>query len=218
MSSRAESLPAHGGSAVRFRRNAVIAAPIVAAVLIVVGFFTDPDIGGSGRELAREYAENPGWIQVSALAFHFSYCLLIVPVFALAASVRGRGAWLANVALLFAVLGLTTLPGLLVTDFYDVAIYGKLGGDAWQTVNDRLQELPGTIVFLVSTIVSAALALPTALFAVFRAGRLPWWPAPALLVAEISAQALPGGFGLLVLAAALVLVGLGLQRVLPAEA
>ena len=210
--------PAEGNSALRFRRSAIIGAPILAAVLIVVGFFTDPDIGASGRKLAREYAENPGWIQISALSFHFAYALLIVPAFALAASVRGRGAWIANVAFLFAVLGLTTLPGLLVTDFYDVAIYGKLGGDAWQTVNDRLEELPGTIVFLLSTIVGATLAVPTALLAVFRAGRLRWWPAPAFLVAEIAARAVPGGIGLLVLAAALVLLGFGLRRVLPAEA
>jgi hypothetical protein len=218
MSTRAESGATRGGSALRLRRTAIIAAPILAAALIVVGFFTDPDIGASGRKLAREYAENPGWIQISALSFHFAYALLIIPAFALAASVCGRGAWLANVALLFAVLGLTTLPGLLVTDFYDVAIYGKLGGDAWQTVNDRLGELPGTIVFLLSTIVSATLALPTALFALFRAGRLPWWPAPAFLVAEVAARAVPGGIGLLVLAAALVVLGLWLPRALPAEA
>jgi hypothetical protein len=218
MSSAPVSVPAEKSSALRFRRSSIIGAPILAAVLIVVGFFTDPDIGASGRKLAREYAEHPGWIQISALSFHFAYALLIIPTFALAALVRGRGAWIANVALLFAVLGLTTLPGLLVTDFYDVAIYGKLGGDAWQTVNDRLEELPGTIIFLFSSILGATLALPTALLAAFRAGRLPWWPAPAFLVAEIAARAVPGGFGLLLLAAALVLLGLALGRVLPAEA
>ena len=54
MSTRAESDATRGGSALRLRRTGIIAAPILAAVLIVVGFFTDPDIGASGRKLARE--------------------------------------------------------------------------------------------------------------------------------------------------------------------
>jgi hypothetical protein len=53
--------------------------------------------------------------------------------------------YFSNVAGLAAILGLTTLPGFLLTDFYDVAIYGELGGDAWQTVNDRIEELPGSV-------------------------------------------------------------------------
>jgi hypothetical protein len=50
------------------------------------------------------------------------------------------------------------------------------------------------------------LALPAALLAAWRGGLLPWWPALAVLVGGISAQALPGGFGLLVWAATLVAV------------
>jgi hypothetical protein len=71
-------------------------------------------------------------------ALHFAFAFLAVPVIGLVV-VRSRGVWLANVAGLAAILGLTTLPGFLLTDFYDVAIYGELGGDAWQTVNDRIE-------------------------------------------------------------------------------
>ena len=190
----------------RYRRYAVLAAPPLAAVLIVLGFLLDPDIGGTGRSLARSYAAHPGQIQLSALSFHFAYALFIIPVLALALPIRSRGAWLANVAFVCAVVGLTTLPGLLVTDFYDVAIYGKLGPDAWQTVNHRLEALPGTSVFLVSTLVGATLAITTALLASSRAHLLPWWPALLFLLAEIGARALPGGIGLLFLA--LVVAGL----------
>ena len=200
----------------------MLAAPLLAAVLIVAGFSLDPDIGGSGRSLARSYAAHPGRIQLSALSFHFSYALFIIPVFALAMPIRRRGAWLANVALLFAVVGLTTLPGLLVTDFYDVAIYGKLGPDAWQTVNDRLEALPGTIVFLVTTLVGATLALPMALLAAFRAR-------PSLVAAarlprggNFGPSRVPGGIGLLILAVVVACLTLALlrveERVRPVEA
>jgi hypothetical protein len=43
--------------ALAFRRRALVWAPVTAAALIVAGFLLDPDIGASGREMAREYAE-----------------------------------------------------------------------------------------------------------------------------------------------------------------
>jgi hypothetical protein len=76
-------------------------------VLLVAGVFLDPDIEASGRELAQAYAESPGREQVSALAFHFAFVMWAPVVFALVGLVRGRGAWLANLAAVLAVLGAT---------------------------------------------------------------------------------------------------------------
>ncbi len=87
----------------------------------------DPDIGAEGHELARAYAKNPGRIQLSAHGLRLAFALLIVPVFVLISMIRERGAWVANVAGILAVLGMTTMPGLLVVDFFDIAIYGELG-------------------------------------------------------------------------------------------
>ena len=200
-------------AALALRRAAVVWASAVAGVLIVAAFFLDPDIGASGRELAREYAENPGRIQLSALSLRFAFALLVLPAFALVWAVRGRGAWLANVAGLFAVLGMTTLPGFLLVDFYDIAIYGELGGDAWQAVADRLEELPGATFMFVSAFFGFLLALPVALVAAWRARLLSWWPALVVAVGEVAAQAVPGGYGLLVLSAALVALTYALRQI-----
>jgi hypothetical protein len=199
-------------SALSFRRAAVVWTPLASGILIVAAFFLDPDIGASGRELAREYAENPGRIQLSALALRFAFAFLIVPTLALVWAARDRGAWLANVAGIFAVLGMTTLPGFLLVDFYDVAIYGELGGDAWQAVNDRIEELPGAMFMFLTGFVGFMLALPTALLAAWRAGLLSWWPAAVVAVGEFAAQAVPGGYGLLVLAVALAALAYALHR------
>jgi hypothetical protein len=203
-------------SALRVRKAAVVAAPVLAAILIVAGFFLDPAIDESGRELAREYAENPGREQVSALAFHFAFALLAIPAVALIVAVRGRGAWLSNLAAFLAVLGMTTLPGFLLTDFYDIAIYGELGGGAWDTVDDRLQELPGAIVMFVTGVFGFLLTLPVALLAAWRAGVLHWWPALLVFAGSVSAQAVPGGFGLLIWAGTLVVLGYVLRQVVTA--
>jgi hypothetical protein len=200
-------------AALALRRLAVVWAAAVSGVLIVAAFFLDPDIGASGRELAREYAENPGLIQLSALSLRFAFALLVLPSFALIRAVRERGAWLANVAGLCAVLGMTTLPGFLLVDFYDVAIYGELGGDAWQAVADRLEELPGATFMFITGFFGFFLTLPLALLAAWRARLLPWWPALVVTVGEIAAQAVPGGFGLLLMAAALIALTYALRQV-----
>jgi hypothetical protein len=190
-----------------FRRAAVIASPVLAAALIVTGFFLDPAIDESGRELAEEYAAHPGREQVSALAFHFAFALLAVPTVALIVAVRERGAWLANVAAVLGVLGLTTLPGFLLTDFYDIAIYGELGGDAWDAVDDRIQELPGAAIMFLTGFLGFFFAMPIALLAAWRAGFLPWWPAVLILAGNVLAQAVPDGYGLLIWAGTLVVLG-----------
>jgi hypothetical protein len=199
-------------SALRVRQGAVVVAPVLAAILIVAGFFLDPAIDKSGRELAREYAEHPAREQVSALAFHFAFALLSIPAVALIVAVRGRGVWLANLAAFLACLGMTTLPGFLLTDFYDIAIYGELGGDAWDTVNDRLEELPGAAVMFLTGVLGFLLALPVALLAAWRAGLLHWWPAALVFAGSIAAQAVPEGFGLLIWAGTLVVLGYILRR------
>jgi hypothetical protein len=200
-------------SALRARQIAVVGAPVLAAILIVAGFFLDPAIDESGRELAREYAENPGREQVSALAFHFAFALLAIPAVALIVAVRGRGAWLANLAAFFAVLGMTTLPGFLLTDFYDIAIYGELGGEAWDAVDDRIQDLPGAAIMFVTGFFGFVLTLPVALLAAWRAGLLHWWPALLVFAGEVSAQAVPDGLGLLIWAGTLIVLGYVLRQV-----
>jgi hypothetical protein len=206
----------HVRSALGIRRAAVIAAPALSALLLVAGFFFDPAIGESGRALAREYAAHPGREQVSALAFHFAFALLAVPAVALIVAVRARGAWLANLAALLAFFGLTTLPGFLLTDFYDIAIYGELGRHGWTAVDGRIQELPGAAIMFVTGFLGFLLALPVALLAAWRARLLPWWPALVVLVGSVAARAIPGGFGLLVWAGALLVLGYVLWR-FPAE-
>ena len=204
-------------SALDVRGAAVVAAPVLAALLIVAGFFLDPAIEKSGREMAAEYAAHPGREQISALSFHFAFALLAIPAVALIVAVRGRGAWLANLAALLAFLGMTTLPGFLLGDFYDIAIYGELGGDAL----GRRRRSPERAVGRdghVSDRLPRVRAHAAGRAAGRLAGRL------ASLVARAAApgrcdlrEAIPAGVGLLIWAGTLVVLGYVL-RGLPARA
>jgi hypothetical protein len=200
-------------SALVFRRAALVAAPVIAAVLIVAGVFLDPDIDASGRELAEEYAENPGVTQLSALSFHFAFVMWAPLVFALAGLIRGRGVWLANVAAILAVLGATTLPGFLVVDFYDIAIVDELGADAWQPVTDRIEELPGATVLFVTGFLGHVLCLPVVLLAAWRARLLPFWTFAVVTAGLLAGQAVsPFGSGLLLAALAMLALAYSLSR------
>jgi hypothetical protein len=190
-----------------------VAAPLLAAVLIVAGVFLDPDIDASGRELAQKYAENEGVTQLSALSFHFAFIMWAPLVFALVGLVRGRGAWLANIAAILAVLGATTLPGFLLVDFYDIAIYDQVGGGAWDQINDRIEELPGATVLFVSGFFGHMLCLPVAILAAWRAGLMPLWTPIVVSIGIVLAQALqPFGSGLLILAVVMVALAYALWR------
>jgi hypothetical protein len=191
----------------------LVAAPLLAAVLIVAGVFLDPDIDASGRELAQEYADHPGVTQLSALSFHFAFVVWAPLVFALVGLVRDRGAWLANLAALLAVLGATTLPGFLLVDFYDIAIVDEAGIEAWQAVTDRIEDLPGATVLFVTGFMGHFLCLPVVLFAAWRGGLVPLWTPIAVTVAAFAAQAVrPFGSGLLLLALAMVALSYALWR------
>jgi hypothetical protein len=135
-------------------------------------------------------------------------------VFALVGIVRGRGAWLANIAAVLATLGATTLPGFLLTDFYDIAIYGELGGDAWDQVNDRIEELPGAMILFITGFLGHMLCLPFALFGAWRARLVALWVPVGMTVALAAAQILrPLGSGLLILAAAMIALAYVLSKI-----
>ena len=200
-------------SALAFRRWALVLLPLAAAVLIVAGVFLDPDIDASGSELAREYAENPGVTQLSAASFHFAFVVWAPIVFALVGMVRGRGAWLANVAAILAVLGATTLPGFLIVDFYDIAIVDEAGVAAYDRITDRIEELPGANVIFASGFLGHLLCLPVVLWAAWRGGLMPIWTPVIVSVATVLAQALqPFGSGLLILALAMVALSYALRQ------
>jgi hypothetical protein len=75
----------------------------------------------------------------------------------------------------------------------------------------------GAAIMFITGFFGLLLALPTALFAAWRAGLLPWWPAVVVLAGGISAQAVPDGIGLLVWAGTLVVLGYVLWKLNEAE-
>src|ERR687891_1639017 len=109
------------------RRWALIVAPIVAGAFTIVGVIADPAPGAEGRELVEAYAADPDALNFKSLGYHFAYTIWLAAALGVVGLVRRRGSWLANVAGLLAILGISSIPGFLVSDFIDSAM-GRLVG------------------------------------------------------------------------------------------
>ena len=171
--------------ALTFRRGFLVAAPVLAGLFATVGAVADPAAGISGDKMLQIYFDNPDRLQFKSLAYHWSYAFWIVPAMLIVPLVRGRGAWLATISGLIGFLGVATMPGLLMSDWFDSAIGAAHGLEGHRAVYQAMEGMWGIPVFTAPGIIGLFLALPLALLTLWRAGLARWWG----LVAAIAAVA-----------------------------
>jgi hypothetical protein len=201
-------------SGIAARRWAVIVALVLAGALAVVGTIADPLPEASGAELVEAYAADLGRVQVKSVSYHFSYTLWMAAALGIVALVRLRGSWLANVAGILAILGISTMPGFLIGDFVDATFGAELGAQEAFRIGDGIQELWGFRVMAIPGVLGLLLAMPGATLAAWRAALVPWW-APAASIAGVASfmgfgAQLPGN---LLLTAAFAVVAYALLRI-----
>jgi hypothetical protein len=174
--------------ALAVRRGFLVAAPVLAGIFAIIGAVADPGAGISGHKMFELYTDNPGRLQFKSLGFHWAYAFWGLPALLVAAYVKGKGAWLANVAAFVGFVGVTTLPGLLVTDWYDSAIGQVYGGaDAVQAVQDQMSDTMWGIPFMVVPgMLGLLLGLPLAVAALWRGGVVRWWAFAAVLLGSVA--------------------------------
>jgi hypothetical protein len=163
------------------RRAFLVAAPVLAGAFAVVGAYADPAAGLSGPEMQALYTANPGPLQFKSLGFHWAYAFWFVPALLIAPYVRGKGAWLANVTAFVGFVGISTLPGLLMADWFDSAIGQAVGAEGYAAVVERLDAMWGVPVMILPGTISLALALPLTAITLMRAGLVRWWALAAVV-------------------------------------
>lgn len=136
-------------------------------------------------------AVNPAQSQAAAVLLHFSAACLAGALFGAASMVRGRGVALAHVALILGVLGATTMPGLLIIDFYDLAIAETMPRAEGVALEERVGSYPGLFVIVLPAFLGMMLGMVLTMFALWRAGFLPLW-VPILVVTGYGSEALRG--------------------------
>jgi hypothetical protein len=168
------------------RRWFLVATPVLAGLFAILGAANDPAVGLDGQRLYQLYAANPEPLQWKSLGFHWAYAFWMAPAMLLAPYIRGRGAWIANVAALIGFAGIATLPGLLFIDWYDSAVGQVAGPETTAEVARVMESMWGVPVFVLPGMIGLLLALPLAALAAWRAGLVRWW-GPVVVVAGFAA-------------------------------
>ena len=206
--------PAAAGrsSALAFRRWVLVAAPVVAGLLAIGGAIADPGVDLEGAAMYERYADNPDALQWKSLLYHFSYAVWGLAALLLAGRVRRRGGWPANVAGALAFLGISTLPGFLIVDFYDSAIGQRFGVEGTLAVERTMEPMWGLEVMAISGMAGFLLCLPVAALAAWRGRLIPWWAALAPLAGIVGGMFVVGanvpGWSVTTLGFAVLSVGL----------
>jgi hypothetical protein len=179
--------PARYSRALRIRRGFLIASPVLAGIFCTIGAYADPAAGISGHSMLEIYAANPEPLQFKSLGFHWGYAFWIAPALLIAAYVRGKGAWIANLAAFLGFAGMTTLPGLLAIDWFDSAVGQLYGPHAAMAVQQHVEQtMWGLAVFTMPGMIGFVLGLPLAAIALWRARLVRWW-APLAVIAAFAA-------------------------------
>ncbi len=150
------------------------------------------------------------------LGYHFSYTLWLASALGLAGFVRSRGSWIANIAWVLAILGISTIPGFLFADFLDAAMGQIVGVDDAVRVGELAQRQWAFTVMAVPGLAGLLLALPLGAVAAWWAGLLAWWGAAAVVAGKAAfigfGATLPGN---LLLTVTFVIFAVALARIDP---
>jgi hypothetical protein len=200
--------------ALRLRRYALVASPVIAAALAIGGTLADPGAGTTGEEMNRIYTANPDPLQWKSLLFHWSYAFWIAPALLMVGMVRGRGRWLANLTGVVGFTGLSTMPGLLFIDYVDSAV-GQLHGVAAVAELHALMDdtMWGLSAMMTPGLVCFLLSLPLLSLTLLRAGMVRWWAPVSVLLGFLAfAVTMAAWWGLLVTLACHVVFAVALER------
>jgi hypothetical protein len=201
-------------SALSVRRWAVVIAAALSGVLVLISMIIDPAPNAEDRELIQAYAANDRAQGIHTNLIHYGFALFAPVAYAMVGLVRGRGAWIANVAGVLAVLGLSTLPGLVLSDYLTVAVEHVAGLDTAVDAQNEVESLPGFTLLVAPAFLSSLLAVPVATLALWRAGLARLWLPFVAAAAFLGPNFIPEAMlGFSVMAVGMLVVGWALWRI-----
>lgn len=177
-----------------FRRRALAVSTVVGGLLTAAGFAaTEWESGTDKLSYLDSLVVDPLRSQVAAVLLHFGYCALVPMLLVLAIMTRRTWRVAGNVGLALSMLGALSLPGLLVTDFYDMAIRQNLPADQAVAVSDAAQALPLGVLISGPMIMLTFVGMILLSVAAWRAGFFHWTAALLVVVANVLPMAAPVG-------------------------
>ncbi|MGY1651588.1 hypothetical protein [Geodermatophilus sp. SYSU D01119] len=194
-------------------------AMVAGSLLYVAGLATSPpQASPADADYIASLAADPGQTAVSALLLHYGNMALALAWLAAPALVRGRRGRIPTiVGALLSAIGLVTVTGMVLYDFWTGGIGQELPADTALALFESVQGAPAVAV--VGTVTLLGLLGPLVGFSgLARAGVISWWllvPAVACLVASAALTFTPllhAGFALVGAVPAVVVGARMVQR------
>jgi hypothetical protein len=202
----------------RFSRTIAALALILGPILTVAGMLATPwEDEATTASYHDALAAHPGQAELAATLLHFGFLLLLPAALGIMHLARRSTPKLAHIGGTLAVLGLATLPGLLVTDFYDLALAQALPRSQSVAIADDAASSWAAIVMVATAIAPMFFGLVTLMVAAYRAGVARLWAPIAVAIGWMLPFAsgtgiVPATAGAALIAAALLPIGVRTLR------
>ena len=180
--------------ATRFRRRALGAAAVIGGLLTAAGFVTTVWETAEGTQAYHDsLVVDPLRSPIAALLLHFGYFGLVPVLLALGIMTRRRWTVVGNIGLGLGLGGALALPGLLVTDFYDIALRQSLPAEQAAAVSDAAAALPLAGFVGGPLIMAMFVGMTVAGIAAWRAGFFHWTVASLIALSFVVPFVVPLG-------------------------
>ncbi len=192
----------------RFRRIGGALSLLGAGTLTCVSLLMIPYENETHAQYLQTGVDHQTNILGAAVVLHFGYLLLVPAAFTLVRLARRRNPKTSLAALLLAGLG-SGLSGIIVVDFYDVALANALPAEEALRIFDLAGSYGQGAIIAASSVFGMALGINLAVYAAWRARAIPVYPVVLNVVGWLVFTLFSGDPWLPSLGTGLVAIGLG---------
>ncbi|MDO8187432.1 hypothetical protein Q5424_12165 [Conexibacter sp. JD483] len=165
---------------------------IVASLLLQAGYLVTPwEDEATTLSYHAALAGHPDQAMIAATLLRFGWVAWAPAAFGIVALLRPRGGWLLAIGGTLAIVGTVSMPGLLVTDFYDLALAQELPAGTAAQVSDAATDHPLLIAFQLPAVAGCILGTTLLFFALWRARVIALWVPLLVLGGWVVTFALP---------------------------
>lgn len=192
----------------RFRRVGGALSLLGAGTLIFASLVMIPYENETPAQYLQTGVDHRTNILWAAVVLHFGYLLLVPAAFTLVRLARRGATRLALAAMVLAGLG-SGLSGIIVVDFYDVALANSLPADQALEIWNLAGSYGQGAIIAATSVFGIALGINLAVFAAWRARAIPVYPLVLNVVGWLVFTLFSGDPWLPSLGTGLVAIGLG---------
>jgi hypothetical protein len=159
----------------RFRRVGGALSLLASGTLVFASLLMIPYTNETPAEYLQTGVDHTTNILWAAVVLHFGYLLLVPAAFTLIRLARRRNPKTSMVAWVLSGLGMG-LSGIIVVDFYDVALANGLPADEALRIFDLAASYGQGALVAAPSVIGMALGINLAVYVAWRAGAIPIYP------------------------------------------